>query len=297
MGKIEITQDIVRNLSTLMSKSDTSSMKHTQRLSLIAKAFGRETDAFMHALKGDKVETKPATPISVRNRPYHPIPAGPSIEDLGMRDVGKWKGLLAARSGICVIVGPTQSGKTELVGASGRFLVSIGRSLLDDPGPTNAHPGSNVAVVGFELRDPMSAKRAFAAAQRGANVVAVMHGSGPADVYTRISDFGLSPALLHLVKGIATTSLVRKKCRACGAIPSDGHCATCGGIGYSGRTLVSSVVDTSDFSSPLHVATETSDGLVVELAALIRAGTTDLEEVKRVMGPVGLAKIQLITGM
>lgn len=62
MTDILVTQTAVRNLASILSRGDTQTLKHTERLALIAEAFGWKTDAFMHSLKSQNAKLMSSTP-------------------------------------------------------------------------------------------------------------------------------------------------------------------------------------------------------------------------------------------
>ncbi len=109
MSHIAVTQAAVRNLATALSKVDTSSLKHGDRLALIAESFGWKVDAFMHALKNEaKRGAKNAVPNQEQSRQIGSVDGeAVPLERLGISHIAAWKEVVREPSGLIIVTGPT----------------------------------------------------------------------------------------------------------------------------------------------------------------------------------------------
>jgi hypothetical protein len=272
MTTIPVTQAAVRNLATALSKIDTSKLKHTERLELIAQAFGWKSDAFMHALKTNDVPpilngSPPQLASSWRSG------TAPSLQSLGIRQIDLWERLLAEPAGVIINTGATGSGRTTVIAASADFLVAAGRSVYTVADVTGLVPMSGNPVLIFgEIRDAMSAGEAFKYAESGFLVLAAMYGKNAKNVPAKLQDFDVSQSRLGMLRGAMSQTLLRRV---------DG-----------GRVLVSRVkvfgADTPDSDAVSDGFNEGSGhftAIVDELVAHVRAGVVEEGEVERVFGP------------
>jgi hypothetical protein len=276
MTQIEITRDVVRNLATTLSKIDTRGIKHTDRLALIAGAFGMRSDAFMHALKSmSGAETaKNAGPA----RNLFDAPLRPHLEDLGITDVKKWQKILSSPSGVCFVCGPTMSGRTTTFESSARYLRESGRPMYVSA-PLSVI-GSGVVIYG----DVVSAKdmdAVFTSAGQGHLVVAVLHENGAAGVLQRVIDLGCG-GHIQSVRGVIKQVVVRKRCGNC---VGGKQCFVCNGEGYSGRTLISHVVNFDGVCEPFGHAQESDlNGYFEDVILRLRQDILDFPEMERALG-------------
>lgn len=190
----------------------------------------------------------------------------PSLEKLGITEVTKWRKGMRHQSGLCIICGPTGSGKTTTFNASVREMDRFGRAIysIEDPVEyripfvtqvaVNRQVGldfaagirnfmrmdPDVMIVG-EVRDLETAQNAITAAETGHLVLATLHASSIVGAITRLKELGIEPhELRYLVRAIMVQSLVRVCCPDCkGDEVGKYECKTCGGTGYVGRTVVS----------------------------------------------------------
>jgi hypothetical protein len=272
MTTIPVTQAAVRNLATALSKIDTSKLKHTDRLDLIAQAFGWKSDAFMHALKAS------AAPSALNGNP--PLSASSwragkvlPLRTLGIRQIDLWESLLAQPSGVIINTGATGSGKTTVLAASADHLAAAGRAVytvvdLDGSVPTLHHP---VLVYG-EIRDPESAGEVFAYAQAGFLVLATMYAGTPESVSTRLQDLSVPSSRLGMLRGAMSQALIHQ---------------VKGGQALVSRVKVFSFDAGGSRGSAADLDGEASDHFketVDELIAYVRAGVVEEEEVERAFG-------------
>ena len=243
----------------------------------------------------------------------------PSLEKLGISEVTKWRKGLRHQFGLCIICGPTGSGKTTTLNASVREMDRFGKAIysIEDPVeyriPFVAQVGVNnqvgldfangirafmrldpdVMIVG-EVRDRETAANAIKAAETGHLVMATLHTGSIVGAITRLKELGIEPhELRYLVRAIMVQSLVRTTCPKCkGHHEAKITCATCGGSGYKGRTVVS---ECEYFDSPEAVSRiipehnkhieETWVTKEEDAVRKMYAGMTDMAELDRVFGP------------
>lgn len=177
----------------------------------------------------------------------------------------------------------------------------------------------DIVMVG-ELRDRETAEMAVQAALTGHLVLSTLHTNDAPSAITRLIDMGVEPYLVaDTVQGVLAQRLVRVTCPDCatriapddpalaglgGAHGRNGRwddarrgagCAGCGGTGYRGRTGIYELY-VPDEHDRRHIAARGSmegirrDGasfcamsMLDSGAALVRAGVTTPEEVRRVL--------------
>ncbi|MBY3433138.1 Flp pilus assembly complex ATPase component TadA [Rhizobium laguerreae] len=243
----------------------------------------------------------------------------PSLEKLGISEVTKWRRGLRHQFGICLICGPTGSGKTTTMNASVREMDRFAKSIysiedpveyripyitqvsvnkqvdLDFPNAIRSfmRHDPDVIIVG-EVRDEETARNAIKAAETGHLVIATLHTGSIVGAITRLKELGIEPhELRYLVRSIMVQSLVRTTCKTCGG-GTEGRieCRDCGGSGYRGRTVAS---ECEYFATPADVQKIIPEaGKHIEETWITKeqdavnkfyAGMTDLEELDRVFGP------------
>jgi type II secretory ATPase GspE/PulE/Tfp pilus assembly ATPase PilB-like protein len=177
----------------------------------------------------------------------------------------------------------------------------------------------DIVMVG-EIRDRETAEMAVQAALTGHLVLSTLHTNDAPSAVTRLIDMGIEPYLVaDTVQGVLAQRLVRVYCRDCAApiAPDDvslaglggphwrnggwdgarrgAGCASCGGSSYRGRTGIYELY-VPDERDRRHIAARGSmEGIRPEGAsfcvmtmresgeALVRAGVTAPEEVRRVL--------------
>jgi general secretion pathway protein E len=221
-------------------------------------------------------------------------------------------------NGIILITGPTGSGKTTTLYALMSILndPSVKIFTVEDPveyqlngitqlqvnnatGMTFARAlrsvlrqDPDIILVG-EIRDRETAEIAMQAALTGHTVLSTLHTSSAVGAVTRLRDMGIEDYLIGAtLKGIVGQRLVRKIC-ACRGETRSPLCSSCGGSGFSGRTVTHEIVDVRDsvarlISEGAHeermLSLLQSDGMqtIAEHAqALVRLGVTSAGEVAR----------------
>jgi general secretion pathway protein E len=277
MTDILVTRAAVRKLAASLSKIGTTALRHTDRLDIIADAFGWKTDAFMHALKANTTDrTKPAMRRSA-------LGAGPALDQLGIRLLDTWKRAISSSSGLCLACGATGSGRTTTLEASARYLETAGRKVysLSDLPPASQGRG-NVVLLEY-LRDRETAERGLDYAEKGFLVLAVSPLATVERTAEVLAHWDISETRLGVIRGAISQQLVRCICRQCQAA----GCDACADKGYKGRTLASHVVrfhGPEDVHDYLVASDGVSHGFAGDLARKLTDGVFDVKEVERVFG-------------
>jgi type IV pilus assembly protein PilB len=177
----------------------------------------------------------------------------------------------------------------------------------------------DVIMVG-EIRDPETLNTAIEASLTGHLVLSTLHTNGSVATLTRLLDMGVEPYLLaSAMGGVVAQRLVRKMCESCkrpiplpepakqlfGSNPPKTMyhgvgCTECRGIGYHGRVGVFEILTIDAELRRLINARAREDQIMAaarasglstlheEALALVRNGTTTLEEVQRVFHEIEL---------
>lgn len=232
----------------------------------------------------------------------------PKLDGLGITNLDAWRKGVSRPEGLCLICGPTGSGKTTTLNASIKEMDRFGRAIytIEDPveyrlaytGQVNINPAvgldfaravrafmradPDVIVVG-EVRDPETARNAVKAAETGHLVLATLHTGSIYGSVQRLRDLDV-PAheLRYLLRTVLVQRLVRTICLKC----AGKGCDSCFRTGYAGRTVVS---ECAYFPSEKEV-TELLEGkvwwpsMLEDAIAKARAGITTREEVIRIFG-------------
>lgn len=165
------------------------------------------------------------------------------IERLGLfpREMATFRNMLANRTGMVLVVGPTGSGKTTTLYSALHHLHSprINVVTLEDP-IENVHPAFNqiamqprigltfgtslrtvlrqdpdVIMVG-EIRDEETVENAVQASLTGHQVLSTLHTDEASGAIGRLLDLGAMPFLLaSTLVGVVAQRLVRRVCKDC----------------------------------------------------------------------------------
>lgn len=247
----------------------------------------------------------------------------PSLGQLGITDVAKWRKGFNQQHGLCLICGPTGSGKTTTLNSSIKEMDRFGKSIytIEDPVEyripftgqvsVNATVGLNFAtavrafmradpdvIVLGEVRDEETARNAIKAADTGHLVLATLHTGSILGSVSRLKDLGVAPReLRYLLRSVLVQSLVRTTCQACGGTGkhpehADRSCTRCNGTRYAGRTVVSECEyfeDAEQVDRILDLNGDLDDvrtwpTMVEDAVAKYREGVTDCDELYRVFG-------------
>jgi len=201
-----------------------------------------------------------------------PDRVNPKLGKLGISRINKWRAGFSNADGICLICGPTGSGKTTTLSGTIREMDRFGKSIntLEDPVeyriPYVAQVNIN-HVVGLdfargvrsfmradpeiiicgEIRDNETAQNAIKASETGHLVLGTLHTGSIRGSIDRLRDIGVNVAdLRYLIRSILVQRLIRTFCLVC---HGEG-CARCLHTGYGGRTVIS---ETEYFRSPEEV--------------------------------------------
>lgn len=230
------------------------------------------------------------------------------LDMLGITRLEHWRRAVARPDGLCLICGPTGSGKTTTLAASLREMNFLERALwtVEDPvenripyaGQVNVNPlldigfaeairtfmraDPDVMVVG-EVRDETTARNAIKAAETGHMVLATMHTNDIIASVGRLTHIGIEPhELLNLLRGVMVQGLMRKLCTKCGGK----GCSHCKHTRYKGRTVVSEVASFKNVAEVQAVLNGVVSWptLIDDARAKVMEGITDKIEFERVFG-------------
>ena len=232
----------------------------------------------------------------------------PTLEGLGITRISEWRKGVSRPEGLCLICGPTGSGKTTTLNASVKEMDRFGRAIytVEDPveyriaytGQVNINPSVDLtfarAVRAFmradpdviilgEVRDPDTARNAVKAAETGHLVVATLHTGSIFGAVQRLRDLEV-PAheLRHLLRTVLVQRLIRTFCPHC----HGASCPICFNTGYAGRTVTS---ECAYFAGEKEV-TDLLEGrsswpsMVEDSLLKVKEGRTSEAEVLRVFG-------------
>jgi len=289
-----------------------SRLKDLSRMDLAERRIPQD-GGFSTDYDGKMLDLRVAT-LPVSNSEYmvirllDPDRVQPSLDGLGITDVLAWRKGVSRPDGLCLICGPTGSGKTTTLNASVKEMDRFGRAIfsIEDPveyripyvGQVNANAtlgldfakavrafmrsDPDVILVG-EVRDAETARNAVKAAETGHLVVATLHTGSIIGAVTRLRDLGV-PAheLRYLLRSILVQRLMRVYCDSCGGK----GCVKCGNTGYGGRTVVSECAyfaGEKEVSALLEGKTSWTSMVEDGVGQAIR-GRTSVDEVTRVFG-------------
>ncbi|MBR3050045.1 MAG: type II/IV secretion system protein [Selenomonadaceae bacterium] len=243
-----------------------------------------------------------------------------NLKDLGFTAANEkiFRQMINSATGMIILTGPMNSGKSTTLYAALRELNQPTRSIMTLEDPIEQHVEGfsqvqvnektdltfaaglramlrmdcNVLMVG-EARDAETSKIAIRAALTGHLIFTTLHANDSCSAVFRMLEMGVEPYLLAAtLNGVVAQRLVRRICPRC---QSKG-CEHCRGTGYSGRialheilrvdkNLRNMILNSRDLdaikTSALDAGLKT---LVDDALEKVRAGLTTLEEVRRVLG-------------
>lgn len=269
--------------------------------------------AFSMEYNGKLVDLRVATaPVGISEyivvRLLDPDRVQPSLTGLGITRVSEWRKGTSRPNGLCLICGPTGSGKTTTLNATLRELDRFGSAIftLEDPVEysipyigqvnTNAALGldfaagvrafmrmdPDVIVVG-EIRDIETARNAIKAADTGHLVIGTLHTGTILGAIQRLEGLGVSSnELLYLLRSVLVQSLIRTSCTHC----NGAGCPECADTGYGARTIVSECAyfPREQDVKQLLGGNTAWPSMLEDAIELQRKGTTTTDEVIRVFG-------------
>lgn len=276
--------------------------------------------AFQVEHNGRMVDMRVATVPTVDGekvviRLLDPDRVNPRLDLLGITRLEKWRAGFSNADGLCLICGPTGSGKTTTLNGTVREMDRFGKSIstLEDPVeyriPYVAQVNIN-HVVGLdfargvrafmradpeviicgEIRDLETAQNALKASETGHLVLGTLHTGSIRGTMDRLRDIGVEIGdLRYLLRAILVQRLIRVFCHHC----QGSGCEHCYHSGYGARSVISEV---EYFSSPEDVDRmmrgEINWPTMVEDAiGKVDQGLTSPEEVVRIFGEQGRAAL------
>ena len=261
-----------------------------------------------------RVATIPATEGEIIViRLLDPDRVNPVLDKLGITRVDEFRKGLNRPDGLCLICGPTGSGKTTTLNAAIREMPFLEKSVytIEDP-PEYRMPyieqvavnelvgldfsrgirafmraDPDVIIVG-EIRDIDTARNALKAAETGHLVLGTLHTGSVHGSLERLRDIGIeSHEIRNLLRAVMAQRLIRTRCTECAGGPdADPHCEQCHGAGYTSRTIISEVAYFSDEEQVQRVI----DGqrwwptMGDDVRHKVTQGITDTHEVQRTFG-------------
>lgn len=231
-----------------------------------------------------------------------------SLDKLGISRIDEWRRAVSRPNGLCLICGPTGSGKTTTLSATIREMNFLERAIYtaEDPveyripyvGQVNINPtvgldfagstrsfmrGDPDVIVLGEVRDEDTARNALRAAETGHLVIATLHTGSIREAVGRLRDLGVAPyELKHLLRGVLVQRLMRIYCVDC----HGAGCSMCGNTGLRSREVVSEV---AYFRGEVEVQ-QVLDGIVswpsleADAKSKVLAGKSSVQEFTRVFG-------------
>lgn len=186
-----------------------------------------------------------------------------SLDQLGITRLDVWRKAVAKTDGLCLICGPTGSGKTTTLSATANEMNFLERAIytIEDPveyripyaGQVNVNPGVGLdfsvaarafmradpdVIITGEIRDLETARASIKAAETGHLSIGTLHTGSILATIGRLRDIGVEPyELRHLLRGVMVQRLMRMYCSSC----EGKGCLLCGHTGYGGREVVSEV--------------------------------------------------------
>lgn len=232
----------------------------------------------------------------------------PTLDGLGISRLPEWRKGVTRSDGLCLICGPTGSGKTTTLNATVREMDRFGRAVysVEDPveyrisfaGQVNINNAvgldfaravrafmradPDVIILG-EIRDPETARNAIKAAETGHLVLGTLHTGSIRGAIDRLRDLEVPEhELKYLLRSVLVQRLMRVKCTSCGG----SGCPACFSTGYTGRTIVSECAyfPTVDDVLSMMEGQQTWPDMIEDAVEKYRDGVTTEEEVIRVFG-------------
>lgn len=235
-----------------------------------------------------------------------PDAVNPRLDLLGITRLDEWRKGFTRRNGLCLICGPTGSGKTTTLNATVHAMDRFGKHIcsIEDPVEyaipfvTQVNVNYSVGldfskalrsfmrldpdvIIQGEVRDEETASLAIKAAETGHLVMATLHTSSIASSVERLEYLGIQPhSLKYLLRAVLVQNLIRVLCSKC----RGKGCAACQNTGFESRTIVSECAYFPDE----HAVTDLLEGkrtwplLVEDAVAKYRQGVTTADELRRV---------------
>jgi type II secretory ATPase GspE/PulE/Tfp pilus assembly ATPase PilB-like protein len=255
---------------------------------------------------GEYVVMRILDPDSVRN----------NLDGLGISRVDQWRRGFSQPNGLCLICGPTGSGKTTTLNATVSEMDRFGDAIftvedpveypiayagqvtvntavgLDYPQALRAFMRADPDIINIgEVRDEETARTMIRAAETGHLVLATLHASTIRGAISRLEYLNIPPRdLRYITRAIMVQNLVRTVCPSC----RGAGCDACFDTGYAGRTIVSEV---QSFRSE-HEFDRMTGGevfwptVIQDAVDMMEKGVTDRRELIRVYGALAEDEIE-----
>lgn len=288
-------------------------LKDMSRMDLAERRLPQD-GSFVLEYNGKMVDMRVATEPTVSGeyliiRLLDPDSVQPNLSGLGITRLEEWRKAVSRSDGLCLVCGPTGSGKTTTLNATIKEMDRFGRAIftIEDPveyrmpfvGQVNANAvlgldfaravksfmraDPDVIILG-EVRDPETARNAVKAADTGHLVLATLHTNSIRSAVSRLRDLGVAPEeLRYLLRGVLVQRLVRTICPECGGK----GCPGCFNSTYAGRTVVSECAyfpGEKDVSELLHTNKVWWPTMMEDCVRKVEAGLTTADEAIRVFG-------------
>jgi hypothetical protein len=224
---INLSKDAFIGLIAAMKNSDTTAMRNTERLELIAGLLSWKPDAMMNHLK------RTTARLGSNDTIINPRSISASIDHLGLGELSteKWRSITRSRTGINIVSGRVDSGKsTTMQRTLSEFIHGDRRPTLivADKEPLQTVLGAirkaetPIVVFTRELRHRYEFELAREAAKE-APVFMIAWADSAAATYARIvNDIGTESK--SLVNGVLHQLLLRRKCVFCGRFAPECAC-------------------------------------------------------------------------
>ncbi|ADC73339.1 type II secretion system protein E (plasmid) [Thioalkalivibrio sp. K90mix] len=256
-----------------------------------------------------RVATLPTTEgESIVIRLLDPDRVNPVLDTLGITRIDEFRKAMNRAEGLCLICGPTGSGKTTTLNAAVREMEVLESAIYSIEDPVEyripyvgqvaindtvgldfargvrafMRSDPDVVIVG-EIRDLETARNAIKAAETGHMVLGTLHTASVHGAIGRLRDIGVeSHELRYLLRGVMAQRLVRTLCKSCGGK----GCSLCRESGYASRTIVSETAYLPDVESVDKVIQGERwwPSMAEDVITKVHAGETDEREVHRVFG-------------
>lgn len=264
-----------------------------------------------------RVSTSPTTNGEyVVIRLLDPDSIKPGLSSLGITRVADWRDGISRANGLCLICGPTGSGKTTTLNSTLREIDRIEKAVftVEDPveytipfvGQVNVNNSVGLdfnralrafmrqdpdIIIAGEIRDEETARIAVKGAETGHTLIATLHTNTIRGAIDRLRDIGVAAhELRYILRTVLVQRLIRVYCKHC---HGEG-CLSCGNTGYGDRTIVSECVYFPDEQSVDRMLNGEVwwDSMVTDAVGKYLEGLTSREEIIRVFGPEGRAALE-----
>jgi type II secretory ATPase GspE/PulE/Tfp pilus assembly ATPase PilB-like protein len=304
---IQKVNDIVEFNPLVAQIKDRSTMDLSETRTPQDGSFGIEYNSRMIDFRVVTVPAQYGETIVIRI--LDPENAQTSLDTIGISNIEDWRKGMSRANGLCLICGPTGSGKTTTLNSSMKELDRFGKAIFSVEDPVeyklpyitqvSANPSigldfqeavkafmrsdPDIIIVG-EVRDLNTAQNMMKAAETGHLVFATLHTETIRGAITRLKDIGVDVnELKYMLRSVLVQNLVRVPCKNCWGKGCDG----CGDKGYTGRTVVSECAYFPNQKSVEELLLDKEpkwDSIITDAYLKLKAGKTSNQELIRVYG-------------